>query len=173
MDPAMAICTGIAAVTLSVGLIGSIGAVGRRLATIHVPVPVRPVATLLMVTSLAAVLVRPRPAAATVAPPIVRLVDESVTGDDETTVTRPPEETPSMTVVRGGHPGAGDDVYVVEAGDCLWRIAGRILADRTGTEPSNAAIARFWPAIYDMNVNVIGHNPSLIFPGQRLAIPEG
>ena len=42
-----------------------------------------------------------------------------------------------------------------------------------GVDPSNAEIARFWPAIYEANRGTIGENPNLIFPGQRLVIPEG
>lgn len=54
---------------------------------------------------------------------------------------------------------AGKD-YVVHAGDSLWSIAVR--AYGSGAE---------WPKIYQANVQTIGKNPNLIFPGQVLHIP--
>lgn len=50
--------------------------------------------------------------------------------------------------------------YTVVVGDTLSGIAQRMYGN-----------ANLWPAIYNANVNVIGHNPGLIFPGQNLAIP--
>ncbi len=54
---------------------------------------------------------------------------------------------------------AGKD-YVVHAGDSLWEIAVR--AYGSGAE---------WPKIYQANMQTIGKNPNLIFPGQVLHIP--
>ncbi|MCI0688188.1 MAG: LysM peptidoglycan-binding domain-containing protein [Sporichthyaceae bacterium] len=56
---------------------------------------------------------------------------------------------------------------VVEPGDTLWDIAAREL----GGDPSNAAIAERWPQWHAENRAVIGANPHLILPGQRLAPP--
>ena len=50
--------------------------------------------------------------------------------------------------------------YTVHAGDSLWAIAER--AYGSGAE---------WPKIYQANVQTIGKNPNLIFPGQVLHIP--
>ncbi|MEA3502941.1 MAG: LysM peptidoglycan-binding domain-containing protein, partial [Actinomycetota bacterium] len=63
--------------------------------------------------------------------------------------------------------------YTVESGDSLWRIAASVLRSGGADEPSSADIGRFWPAIYEANRTLIGDNPNLIFPGQRLVIPEG
>ncbi|MFV9673546.1 MAG: LysM peptidoglycan-binding domain-containing protein, partial [Acidimicrobiia bacterium] len=63
--------------------------------------------------------------------------------------------------------------YTVEPGDSLWRIAALVLRSGGAGEPSSAEIARFWPAIYEANRTLVGDNPNLIFPGQRLLIPEG
>lgn len=58
-------------------------------------------------------------------------------------------------------------VHVVSRGESLWRIA----ADRLGSDASTERIAAAWPLIYEANREVIGDNPGLIHPGQRLAIP--
>ena len=50
--------------------------------------------------------------------------------------------------------------YTVHAGDSLWAIAVR--AYGSGAE---------WPKIYQANMQTIGKNPNLIFPGQVLHIP--
>ena len=50
--------------------------------------------------------------------------------------------------------------YTVKSGDSLWAIAKRILGDGSR-----------WQEIYNANVNVIGKNPNLIYPGQVLRIP--
>lgn len=51
------------------------------------------------------------------------------------------------------------NIYVVQAGDCLWKIAGQCCGDE----------AR-WEELYEQNKNVIGDDPSLIYPGQILYI---
>ena len=89
--------------------------------------------------------------------------------------------TSASTPVRSsGTPRVGTEqtesktaAYVVEPGDSLWRIAGFILRSNSDGDPSSADIARFWPTIYAANRALIGDNPNLIFPGQRLLIPEG
>jgi hypothetical protein len=57
--------------------------------------------------------------------------------------------------------------HTVRRGETLWSIA----ADVLGTDDIRR-IARFWPLIHRANRDIVGRDPSLIFPGQRLAIPD-
>jgi uncharacterized protein YidB (DUF937 family) len=56
---------------------------------------------------------------------------------------------------------AAEEVYVVQAGDNLSKIAKRFY----GKED--------WRRLYEANREVIGANPDLIRPGQKLRIPKG
>ena len=175
----MALCAVVATVTLTLGVIGSMPAAARRLATVHIPLPARPIAVLLTMTSLVVLLARPRPAAATVPPPIVRLSDgvRAVDGDANPPATEPVSPAPATQV--GAAPPAGSletevrgPSCVVRTGDSLWRIAERTLADRDNGTVTSADIAQFWPVIYEANRALIGDDPNLILPGQTLEIPE-
>ena len=50
--------------------------------------------------------------------------------------------------------------YTVVSGDCLWAIAKKFYGDGSR-----------YTEIYNANVDVIGSNPNLIYPGQVLTIP--
>jgi LysM repeat protein len=52
--------------------------------------------------------------------------------------------------------------YIVQSGDNLWDIAKHVSGSGT-----------HWSEIYHANANVIGNNPSLIFPGEKLNLPSG
>ena len=67
------------------------------------------------------------------------------------------------------HPGhrATPRTVVVRAGDCLWRLAAADLP----ADASAARISARWQAIHRLNVAVIGPDPDLIHPGQRLVLP--
>jgi nucleoid-associated protein YgaU len=55
----------------------------------------------------------------------------------------------------------------VRAGDSLWSLAaGDLPADS-----SDALVATRWRAIYAANRSVIGPDPDVIVPGQRLVLP--
>ena len=56
---------------------------------------------------------------------------------------------------------------VVRPGDSLWAIA----ALRLPHEASDAAITDGWQDLYARNRAVVGDDPSLIHPGQRLVLP--
>ena len=49
--------------------------------------------------------------------------------------------------------------YVVKAGDSLWKIA----AEQTGSGYN-------WVKIYHLNKSLVGNNPNLIYPGQKLVL---
>jgi LysM repeat protein len=53
--------------------------------------------------------------------------------------------------------------YTVKNGDSLWKIAARKDIYGDGNK---------WRKIYDANKKVIGKNPNLIYPGQKLVIPK-
>jgi nucleoid-associated protein YgaU len=59
------------------------------------------------------------------------------------------------------------DEVVVRRGDSLWDIAARHLRDGSDA----AEIAAEWPRWYAANRGVIGADPDLLRPGQRLAPP--
>lgn len=163
----MALCAGIAIVTLTLGAAGSLPAAARRLGAVDIPIPIRPIAAVLVMVSVIAAPIRPKAASATVAPPIVRLADTTDAGD---IAPAPPPSVPTYQMAV--QPGQPNTPYIVKPGDCLWRIAREILSGRGDTEPSSVEIAHFWPAIYEANRSLIGDDPNLIHPGQPLQIPE-
>lgn len=80
-----------------------------------------------------------------------------------------PGPTPSPPVLNGGNPPASahppvpahpSNQYTVKSGDSLWAIASHFYGN--GNQ---------WQKIYGANKGVIGGNPDLIHPGQRLTIP--
>lgn len=52
--------------------------------------------------------------------------------------------------------------YTVKKGDCLWNITKKY----TGNGAN-------WKKLYNLNKKVIGSNPNLIYPGQKLTLPSG
>ncbi len=74
----------------------------------------------------------------------------------------PTREPVTPTVARAAAAGV-----VVAPGDTLWDLAARHL----GPHPTAQETAAAWPAIYALNREVIGPDPGLIEPGQRLLLP--
>ncbi|MBF9251801.1 LysM peptidoglycan-binding domain-containing protein [Pontibacter sp. 172403-2] len=58
-------------------------------------------------------------------------------------------------------PGPDNDVYTVQSGDSLSKIAQKLYGD-----------ANSWHKLYEANKDKIGDNPDLIRPGQRLTVPR-
>jgi LysM repeat protein len=68
-------------------------------------------------------------------------------------------------------PPRGDgrpNIVVVRPGDTLWGIA----AEHLGGHPRAAVVAAEWPRWWAANRVVIGSDPDLIHPGQRLRTPS-
>lgn len=61
------------------------------------------------------------------------------------------------------------DEVVVRRGDTLWDLAARTLP---GTA-TDAEIAVEWPRWYAANADIVGPDPDLLLPGQRLRVPAG
>ncbi|MEO9325971.1 hypothetical protein ABFT23_20925 [Nocardioides sp. C4-1] len=66
------------------------------------------------------------------------------------------------------HAGLRDDDIVVRAGDSLWRLSAR----RLGPRASTAEIAAETSALYERNRDVVGPDPDLVHPGDRLRPPR-
>ncbi len=84
------------------------------------------------------------------------------------------DPAPAPRAVPSAVPGGGPllaATVTVRPGDCLWQIAAASLAS-AGAAPSAAEIAAAWPRWYAANQSVIGDDPGLILPGQRLTAPE-
>ena len=71
---------------------------------------------------------------------------------------RPPPSIVATSAVRS-------PIHVVRAGESLWSIA-------VGRRRSAPAVDDDWRAIWSANRDVIGADPDLILPGQRLRLPS-
>jgi hypothetical protein len=62
---------------------------------------------------------------------------------------------------------------VVRPGDNLWLIARASLAHVSATRPDDTDVARYWLAVIAANRSTLrSGNPSLIFPGEIVALPR-
>jgi nucleoid-associated protein YgaU len=68
---------------------------------------------------------------------------------------------------------APEHAHVVRAGDNLWSIARAEIVRVTGdARPSNVIIAAYWQRVIALNrATLRSGNPSLIFPGEIVALP--
>ncbi len=75
-----------------------------------------------------------------------------------------PTITPPNTSVPRSEPKSqptDSDTYTVQSGDSLSKIAKKLYGD-----------ANNWHKLYDANKTLIGDNPDMIQPGQRLTVPR-
>lgn len=158
----LAVATAAVAIARLVGGAGRVGRTVRRLA----PAQLRRAVEAVVTTGVAATIVGSTAAGVAVAAPSPVTVSERAP-----LVAGSPLDWPGLVVTAPTHrpersrSGAG---VVVAPGDTLWRIAARALGPRA----SGAAITEAWHAWYDTNRAVIGPDPSLIRPGQRLLAPD-
>ena len=75
---------------------------------------------------------------------------------------------PDRAALPARGPGHRPQVVEVVPGDTLWAIAVRDLA----ADASDALIGARWQAIYAANRAVVGPDPDVIEPGQRLRLPR-
>lgn len=114
----------------------------------------------------------PPAVAGTVAPspPLDRPVDDLAGWTpDRPAAPAPVRRTPPVGLVTTV-PHAGSavrDEVVVRRGDTLWDLAARLLGPQAGA----AEVAREWPRWHAANRDLIGPDPDLIRPGQRLRPP--
>ena len=84
-------------------------------------------------------------------------------GSEPTTTDLPVPARPSgVSAARQRAPS-----LVVRPGDSLWRLA----ADRAGPQASGGEIAALVQRFHHRNRRVIGPDPDLLHPGQRLTVP--
>lgn len=71
-----------------------------------------------------------------------------------TTTKQPENQAPTVTQPQR--------TYTVVSGDCLWKITKKFTGDGSR-----------WQELYNLNTQVIGNNPNLIYPNQVLTLPSG
>lgn len=168
------------AATATAHLFGARGSVGRVVSCVA-PRGLRRLVNAAVTLGTTAAVISSTANAPAVAAPLAhvasnRLPDNTTSGSGSAldwpglSAESPHRHHPNVGVVNGGHATppkepAGD--IVVEPGDTLWSIAAR----RLGPNASGSAITAAWHAWYAANRSVIGSNPSLIQPGQRLTPP--
>lgn len=79
----------------------------------------------------------------------------------------PAEDGWPSTSAPGTSNSEPDATVLVRPGDSLWSITSRAL----GTGPTTGQVAAAWPQWWSANRTVIGDDPDLIQPGQRLTPP--
>jgi hypothetical protein len=95
---------------------------------------------------------------------------DDVPGPDQREVLAglpPPERVAGAVLAERGSAIRRAPVHVVRPGDTLWDIAAADLGGRA--DP--AGVTDHWQAIHALNASVIGADPDLIRPGQRLRMP--
>ena len=90
------------------------------------------------------------------------VVDAATTG-----AARPPGAPLPAASSESPDPTPSRHVHVVRRGESLWSIA----REHLGPHASDAAVARAWPRWWAANRGVVGPDPALIVPGQRLLAP--
>lgn len=84
---------------------------------------------------------------------------------DRATVAGAPSRDPGSRATRPRQ--APGDAVVVRPGDSLWALSEEVLPGA-----SDADLDRYWRGVHAVNHGVIGEDPDLIHPGQRLRLPD-
>jgi nucleoid-associated protein YgaU len=134
--------------------------------TAHAPVPGVPVALRRAVLAACGVALAGAPSPALATPGELH---RDHTGPATAAVVRGlPLPDRATGALAGGGPSR-ERVVVVRPGDTLWSLARRDLPPTA----DDAAVTARWHRIYDLNRDVIGTDPDVIHPDQRLRLPRG
>lgn len=133
---------------------------GRRRSTTAIGVPAWARGAVLTACG-AAVLLGPQPAYAAEGIGGLPLPDRPTGASRATPGSTPGGSLPGVT----GH----GHVHVVRPGDSLWAIA----AAHLGHTAPDALVARATTALHHRNRDVVGADPDVVHPGQRLRLPPG
>jgi len=153
MDLSQTLAIAIALTALSPVVLGVATDTARRIPQADLSALKSPLATAVVCASL----LRTAPAMAVTPPPIERLPAVEV---GQPTSTDPVSE-----------PTPDRQDHVVAVGDSLWSIACQTLRQRLHREPSSSEVDSYWRTIYATNRQLVGDDPNLIHPGQRLVLP--
>ncbi len=154
---------------------GAAGRVAGRVADRVTPALLRSMLRAALGVTVAGASLGPTGAATlAVVPPTAAVASERpLIADDDAPGTWLPSLDRPATVAgltaRPAHPPRLPGTVVVAAGESLWSITARTLGPSAGA----AQIAARWPRWYAANRAVIGPDPNLLRPGQRLHAPPG
>ena len=165
------------ALTAASALPGAVGAVARAALRVALPAGARRGTALVLGIGLGftAPLAGPLLPGSTA----VASAADSTAGGAPDWPTQSPEASPDAVPVpdwpagpgtAAGAAPAGDRIVV--RGDCLWHIAADSLLGQLGRLPSDAEVAVAVAAWWRANADVIGPDPDLLIPGQRLRAPD-
>lgn len=90
----------------------------------------------------------------------------SVSSADDAPPVMQKIETPAEDVAAGR-------TWTVAAGDHLWSVAERVLAESWGRTPGDHELVPYWEQLVEANRDRLADrdNPDLIFPGQEFVVP--
>ena len=72
-----------------------------------------------------------------------------------------------------GLPITPGDHYRIVAGDHLWSVARRALAQAMDRPPTTGQITSYWVDLIEANRKTIrSADPNLIYPGERVLLPQ-
>ncbi|MDO5672191.1 MAG: LysM peptidoglycan-binding domain-containing protein [Actinomycetaceae bacterium] len=87
---------------------------------------------------------------------------------DVTLSPQPPTPTPKTQATPSPQFQASDS-HTVKPGESLWSIAAAHLPEELRND---STVAKEWPKWYAENQELIGSNPHMIYPGQKLRTPN-
>ena len=134
------------------------------------PFGIRRLVEVAIVSSCLGITALPAPALAPARRTAV-VVDEPVVRAPDMPAPTTPVPAPPAPVVPA--PSEPQQHVIVRAGDSLWLIARASLTRISGSRPDDTDVARYWRAVIAANRSTLrSGDPSLIFPGEIVALPH-